>query len=243
MMTVDSLQQQYQTQWPNLSDRQRAAFRGNVTWLLGRTHDPHEYQRLDELRTSIQPAGTSRPARSNSTPTSPRRFHLNATRLELHRTRLTLAESPAIGTQVYQPSTAAAIATQLIGGQAQEHLLLLLLDIRHTVTGVHTVHIGTTHKCVVEPGDILRVALVALITRAVENPKYGNDYRGVWHDILRMNRMTGRFITAPGTMPSIRLFRVIITGAGRRRYHTLKLVRHEDEFGSTCATYMLPDED
>jgi hypothetical protein len=161
MMTVDSLQRQFQTQWHNLSERQRAAFRGNVTWLLGRTQDPDERQQLDELRRTIQPAGTSRPVRSNSTPTSPRRFHLNATRLELHRTRLSLAETPVIGTQVYQPATAAAIASQLIGGQAQEHLLLLLLDIRHTVTGVHTVHIGTTHKCVVEPGDILRVTLVA----------------------------------------------------------------------------------
>jgi hypothetical protein len=40
-----------------------------------------------------------------------------------------------------------------------------------------------------------------------------------------------------------RLFKVIITGTGRRRLHTLKLQIHPRDKGEPCATIRLPEED
>lgn len=190
MMTADTLTRQYQSNWPAMSPRQQAAFRANVTWLLKRTFHADELTKLYSLRQAVQPAGSSRPAERQTTAprttpprtpssaaseaptatlsathtTSPRRYALSSTRLELRRTRISVADTAdtaVLGEKITANSRAAAIAHQLIGGQAQEHLLLLLLDTRNTITGVHTVHIGTTNQCIVEVGDILRVALLA----------------------------------------------------------------------------------
>ena len=163
MMTVTSLQQQYQSTWATLSDRQRAAFRGNVTWLLGKTTDPVERAQLEALRSAIQPQCQTRSERKpvaieRSAKTG---VSLFTTQLQLRRLPLSLADTAALGQHIGLPHTAAAIASRLIGDQPQEHLLLLILDVHNTVVGVHTVHIGTTSQCVVHIGDILRVALLA----------------------------------------------------------------------------------
>lgn len=84
----------------------------------------------------------------------------------------------------------------------------------------------------------MTIGLFDLIEKAVENKKYSNDYRGVWHDILHMSRVYCKQVA-----PDTRLFQVIITGTGRRRIHVLKSVRHVDEQGRPCMTYMLPNED
>ena len=163
MMTVTSLQQQYQSTWSTLSDRQRAAFRGNVTWLLGKSTDPAERAQLEALRQSIQPEGQTRSERKPLAPecSATTGVSLFTTQLQLRRLPLALADAPTLGQHIGLPETAAAIASRLIGDQPQEHLLLLILDVHNTVVGVHTVHIGTTSQCVVHVGDILRVALLA----------------------------------------------------------------------------------
>ncbi len=164
MMTVTSLQQQYHSTWTTLSDRQRAAFRGNVTWLLGKTTDSVERTQLEVLRNAIQPHcqdGSERKPVESISPTQAQRVSLFTTQLQLRRLPLALADAPALGQHIGLPHTAAAIASRLIGDQPQEHLLLLILDVHNTVVGVHTVHIGTTSQCVVHVGDILRVALLA----------------------------------------------------------------------------------
>jgi hypothetical protein len=84
----------------------------------------------------------------------------------------------------------------------------------------------------------MTAGLFALIEKAVENKKYCNDYRGVWHDILHMSQVYAKKVA-----PDTRLFQVIITGTGRRRIHVLKSVRHADDQGRPCITYMLPNED
>lgn len=58
-----------------------------------------------------------------------------------------------------------------------------------------------------------------LILRAVYNERHGNDWRGVWHDVLTMaSGAVRRSANRGGTAEP---FRVIITGAGRGKYHTL----------------------
>ena len=84
----------------------------------------------------------------------------------------------------------------------------------------------------------MTAAVAALIEQAVANPKHCNDWQGVWHDVLWMSGMS----PIP-TVPSHRLFRVIITGTDRRRLHTLKAVAHLGDRGESCLTIMLPNED
>ncbi len=88
----------------------------------------------------------------------------------------------------------------------------------------------------------MTAALHALIERAVNNPRYWNDWRGVWHDICFMSKV------APGrrrlrTLDSETMwFKVIIVGTGRTRYHTLKRVMVGTPTGVEV-TFMLADED
>jgi hypothetical protein len=84
----------------------------------------------------------------------------------------------------------------------------------------------------------MTAAVFALIEQAVASPKYANDWRGVWHDIPWMPGVSTVQVWQGG-----RLFRVIITGTGRKRLHTLKAISHPDETGRTCHTVMVPEED
>src|SRR5690606_28587595 len=90
-----------------------------------------------------------------------KRYSVYATRLKLERQTVKVSECPALGEHIGHPTVVARIASELIGSQAQEHLLLLCLDVRNRISGVHTVHIGTTSSCVILVADILRVALLA----------------------------------------------------------------------------------
>lgn len=73
--------------------------------------------------------------------------------------------------------------------------------------------------------------LFELIRRAVENERHCNDYAGVWHDVLWMSRGVVRVLLGCSRaavelgrpLPPPLPFRVIITGAGRRRYHDLQV--------------------
>jgi len=82
------------------------------------------------------------------------------------------------------------------------------------------------------------VAVFELMRKAVENPRYCNDYAGVLHDMLWMSRTMGRWVDE-----QTRVFRVIIQGAGRQRYYDFKIVCHPGDQGEPVLTIMLPDED
>ena len=84
----------------------------------------------------------------------------------------------------------------------------------------------------------MTAAVFGLIQRAVENEKYCNDYKGVWHDVLGMRRMAAVQRWETGC-----LFRLIITGTGRRRNHTLKIECGPGDNGEPVMTVMMPDED
>lgn len=74
----------------------------------------------------------------------------------------------------------------------------------------------------------------ALIEQAVLHPKHGNDWAGVWHDILWMLAVQRRPLS-PGQR---RRARVIITGTGRRKIHLLNAA-----FDGEAVTILLPDQD
>ena len=85
----------------------------------------------------------------------------------------------------------------------------------------------------------MTASVFAMMEQAVNNRKHCNDYKGVWYDILWMSRMniTRRF------SESCHLFKVIITGLGRKRIHELKLVCGPGDDAEPVVTIMLPDED
>lgn len=82
------------------------------------------------------------------------------------------------------------------------------------------------------------IAVFEIMQKAVENPRYCNDYAGVLHDMLWMSRTMGRWVDVQS-----RIFRVIIQGAGRQRYYDFKIVCHPGDQCEPVLTIMLPDED
>ena len=84
----------------------------------------------------------------------------------------------------------------------------------------------------------MTAAVSALIQKAVDHPEHGNDWKGVWHDVLLMCR-----VAPVKSFPGGRLFKVVMTGTGRKRLHTLKLQIHLGDKGEPCATIMLAEED
>lgn len=81
-------------------------------------------------------------------------------------------------------------------------------------------------------------AVFEIMRRAVENPRYCNDYKGVLHDMLHMSKVYKRQLS-----PSAVMFRVIITGAGRSRNYDFKLVVGPGDQGEPVITIMMPNED
>lgn len=77
-----------------------------------------------------------------------------------------------------------------------------------------------------------------LIEQAVSDPKHCNDRRGVWHDILWMTRHGQALDEAT------RQFKVIITGTGHTRIHTLIAQCGPLDFDDPrpCVTIMHPEE-
>lgn len=80
-------------------------------------------------------------------------------------------------------------------------------------------------------------AVFEVMRKAVENPRYCNDYAGVLHDMLWMSKVMKRQIDE-----STVIFRVIIAGAGRQRNFDFKLVVGPGDQGEPVITIMEPGE-
>ena len=81
-------------------------------------------------------------------------------------------------------------------------------------------------------------AVFELMRKAVENPRYSQDYAGILHDMLFMSRAAGRRLdTSTVTFPTI------IVGAGRSRNYRFVLRVGPGDQGEPVITIMLPDED
>lgn len=81
-------------------------------------------------------------------------------------------------------------------------------------------------------------AVFEVMRKAVENKRCCNDYAGILHDMLWMSRCMGRKISDSAVM-----FRVIVQGAGRSKYHDFKLVIGPGDQCEPVITIMLPHED
>lgn len=78
----------------------------------------------------------------------------------------------------------------------------------------------------------------SIMQKAVENKKHCNDYAGILHDMLHMSKVYYQRID-----DSSRYFKVIITGAGRKRNYVFKMMVHAGDHGEGVVTIMMPNED
>lgn len=81
-------------------------------------------------------------------------------------------------------------------------------------------------------------AVFGIMQKAVENPRYCQDYAGILHDMLFMSRAMSRKLD-----DSTVIFRCIVQGAGRSKYHDFKLMVHGGDQGEPVITISLPRED
>lgn len=81
-------------------------------------------------------------------------------------------------------------------------------------------------------------AVWAIIDKAVEHPKWHNDLNGVIHDMLGMSKVFCRRVD-----DTTRIFRVKITGAGRKSLFDFKIVCGPGDDAEPVMTIMLPEED
>lgn len=78
----------------------------------------------------------------------------------------------------------------------------------------------------------------AIVEKAVKNKRQCNDLNGVIHDMLWMSKVYKRDIDE-----STKLFRVKITGAGRKSIYDFKMICGPGDQGEPVVTIMLPEED
>ena len=77
-----------------------------------------------------------------------------------------------------------------------------------------------------------------IIEKAVNNKKWHNDLDGVLHDIFWMSKMCAQELDA-----TTRLFKVKITGAGRKSLFIFKVICGPGDDAEPVLTFMLRDED
>lgn len=81
-------------------------------------------------------------------------------------------------------------------------------------------------------------AVFAIIEQAVNHPKHGNDYKGVWHDVCTMAKW---YMKKDSSDPYC--FKVKITGAGRKSVFIFKMILGGGDNGEPVLTVTLPNED
>ena len=87
-------------------------------------------------------------------------------------------------------------------------------------------------------------SVFAIMERACSpksNKRWGNDMKGVWHDICTMATMEMRYYPNDDSVN----FQVIITGAGRNKYWDMIATCSATDIDdpAPCITIMLPEDD
>lgn len=64
-------------------------------------------------------------------------------------------------------TSAAEIASNIIGGYNNEHVLTLMLNTKNKIIGYHINYIGSNNSCIFEPKGIIQTALVTGATQII----------------------------------------------------------------------------
>jgi len=90
-------------------------------------------------------------------------YRVPLVRLALVREGTVTAKTRTIRT----PADAAAIARETIGDADREHVIALLLDIRHRVVAVHTVSVGFVDSAPVHAREVFKAAILINATAVI----------------------------------------------------------------------------
>jgi DNA repair protein RadC len=74
---------------------------------------------------------------------------------------------PAEAATIHHPHDAAAIFAKYLEGADREHLVVLLLNTKSRILGLHAVAIGGIDSCLAEPRGVFRAALLANASRVI----------------------------------------------------------------------------
>lgn len=143
---------------------------------------------------------------------------INFYSVQLVREKSKMYEMNTEGRSVSSPGSAAKIVNDLLDMQnlTKEHFVILCLDTKRHISGVHTVHIGSLDASIVHPREVFQLALLnnASAIIAFHNHPSGNPSASS-ADI----EVTHRLVEA-GKLLGIPLLDHIIIGDGK--YRSLK---------------------
>lgn len=63
--------------------------------------------------------------------------------------------------QIKEPRDCVMAMAQIMGDFDREHAVILALDVRHNIIGMHTVSIGSLDSCIVHPREVFKFAILA----------------------------------------------------------------------------------
>lgn len=151
------MRDKYTYEYAHMTQPRQAAFKAVVSRMLRNTSQDDERQILHDIAKSL---GLNIPqAPSANTVLLPAIWKLalikdNTQRAQYHG-------------QVRSPADVANMMMHFIGGQPQEHLVVVLLDTKNNVIGMNTVYIGSVNTAVIRVAEIFRPAILANATAII----------------------------------------------------------------------------
>ena len=116
---------------------------------------------------------------------------------------------------VINPETLNTIATKLIGDKDREHFLVLALNTKHEVIGVHVAHIGQLNSSLIHPREIFKILVMC---NAAAFAIAHNHPSGKTNPSHQDVEVTARLVDA-GFLMGIQLIdHVIVNGYGTAPY-------------------------
>lgn len=117
-------------------------------------------------------------------------------------------------TRVNSSATASALLQKYLDGVDREHFVVILLDRKNKVIGLHTVSIGSLTASVVHPREVYKVAILSNAAAVI----FGHNHpSGDPHPSQEDRVLTARLVAA-GTLLGINALDHIIIGDGSQKY-------------------------
>lgn len=96
------------------------------------------------------------------------------------------------------PATAANVLHQYFDGADREHFVVLLLDTRHQIIGIHTVTVGVLDASLIHPREIFKPAILANAAAIIlahnhpsGDPNPSSEDRAITRQITAAGRLMG----------------------------------------------------
>ena len=120
--------------------------------------------------------------------------------------------------QVAKPDDVATILQSYLRGREREHFVVIALNTRNKIIGIHTVSIGSLDTSIVHPREVFKFAILANASSVILGHNHpSGDTTPSPEDI----DITHRLVKA-GELLGIEVLDHLIVGNGRGNYHSMK---------------------